>query len=83
MQLLEVSGAVRPLWVVRRQRVKVAPVFSGERERERQCVCVCVCACVLACDLSFFSPHFPDKIFVNHIALLDMSFRTIGVDISC
>ena len=46
MQLLEVSGAVRPLWVVRRQRVKVAPVFSGERERETVCVCVCVRACL-------------------------------------
>ena len=28
-------------------------------------------------------PHFPDKIFVNQLALHDMFFRPIGVDISC
>ena len=34
------------------------------------------------CDPSFFNPHFADKIYVNQLALLDVSFRPIGVDIS-
>ena len=54
--------------------------LATERERERERLCVCACMCVIP---SLFSPHFPGKIFVNQLALPDMSFRPLGVDISC
>jgi hypothetical protein len=40
-----------------------------------------VCAWVYVYDSSFFSPHFADKIYVNQLALPDMPFRSLGVDI--